>query len=61
MLKAVKTFLKDDCGAITVDWVALTAGIVALGIIVMTSLSSGLVTAAGTISDEVGAMQVTGI
>ena len=28
-------FLRDDTGAVTIDWVALTAGILLLGIIVV--------------------------
>jgi uncharacterized integral membrane protein len=28
-------FLSDDAGAVTIDWVALTAGILLLGIIVV--------------------------
>ena len=31
----LETFLRDDRGAITIDWVALTAGILLLGIAVV--------------------------
>ena len=31
-------FLSDDAGAVTIDWVALTAGILLLGIIVVYSI-----------------------
>ena len=34
MSKLVK-LLKDDAGAVTIDWVALTAGILLLGIMVV--------------------------
>jgi Flp pilus assembly pilin Flp len=34
-------FLNDDSGAVTVDWVVLTAAIVGLGIAVITSVSGG--------------------
>ena len=34
MSKFVK-FLSDDAGAVTIDWVALTAGILLLGIMVV--------------------------
>lgn len=30
-----KMFLSDDAGAVTIDWVALTAGILLLGIMVV--------------------------
>ena len=35
MLKLFKNFAADESGAVTVDWVVLTAAIVGLGIAVM--------------------------
>ncbi len=32
MLSAIKQFLRDEDGAVTVDWVVLTAGIVLFGV-----------------------------
>ena len=32
MIKFIKNFRKDEDGAVTVDWVVLTAAVVALGI-----------------------------
>lgn len=34
-MTVLKTFLRDEAGAVTVDWVALTAGILLLGIMVV--------------------------
>jgi Flp pilus assembly pilin Flp len=34
MLNFIKNFRNDDDGAVTVDWVVLTAAIVALGLLV---------------------------
>ena len=34
-------FLSDDAGAVTIDWVALTAGILLLGIIVVYTIFNG--------------------
>jgi Flp pilus assembly pilin Flp len=34
MLKFIKNFRNDEDGAVTVDWVVLTAAIVALGLLV---------------------------
>ena len=31
----IRSFLRDDVGAITVDWVALTAGVLLLGLMVV--------------------------
>ncbi|MCC5955859.1 MAG: hypothetical protein JJU07_07145 [Natronohydrobacter sp.] len=37
----IKTFAADESGAVTVDWVVLTAAIVGLGIAVIASVRSG--------------------
>jgi Flp pilus assembly pilin Flp len=47
MLNTFKSFLGNESGAVTVDWVVLTAAIVGLGLAVITSVRSG-VTALGT-------------
>ena len=31
----IRSYLRDDVGAITVDWVALTAGVLLLGLMVV--------------------------
>ncbi|WP_172296918.1 Flp family type IVb pilin [Pseudoruegeria sp. HB172150] len=36
LFKLIKRFERDDDGAVTVDWVVLTAAIVGLGIAVLT-------------------------
>ncbi len=41
MLNFIKNFTNDEDGAVTVDWVVLTAAIVALGLVVGTAVSSG--------------------
>lgn len=41
MLNFIKCFRDDQDGAVTVDWVVLTAAIVGLGIAVLTSVSNG--------------------
>lgn len=42
-----KNFCRDDDGAVTVDWVVLTAAIVGLGVAVIAMVSAGA-TDAGT-------------
>jgi Flp pilus assembly pilin Flp len=37
-----KTFKNDESGAVTVDWVVLTAAIVGLGMVVMTTVGGGI-------------------
>lgn len=41
MFKLLKTFARQDDGAVTVDWVVLTAAIVGLGIAVVTTVAGG--------------------
>ena len=38
----IKTFSNDESGAVTVDWVVLTAAIVGLGIAVIVAVSGGV-------------------
>jgi len=45
-------FLKNEDGAVTVDWVVLTAAIVGLGIAVMASVGDGTTQLSDTISDN---------
>lgn len=45
-----KSFAADESGAVTVDWVVLTAAIVGLGIAVIASVRSGTANLASNIS-----------
>lgn len=55
----LKRFQSDDSGAVTVDWVVLTAAIVGLGIAVTASTGSGAATLGDKISQALGALDVT--
>ncbi|PVA05786.1 Flp family type IVb pilin [Thalassorhabdomicrobium marinisediminis] len=44
MLNYIKNFRNDEDGAVTVDWVVLTAAIVGLGIAVLTSINGSVKT-----------------
>jgi Flp pilus assembly pilin Flp len=48
-LTGLQKFLHDDRGAITVDWVVLTAAIVAVAIAMVSIISAGVMTAASEI------------
>lgn len=37
----VKSYLKDDSGAVTVDWVVITAAVVALGVAAAAAMTTG--------------------
>ncbi|MCK0138326.1 hypothetical protein [Aliiroseovarius sp. F47248L] len=54
----IKTFQADEDGAVTVDWVVLTAAIVGLGIAVLTSVSGGTTSLADKISSSLDAMSI---
>ncbi|MES2914466.1 MAG: hypothetical protein V4753_05030 [Pseudomonadota bacterium] len=45
-------FLKDDTGAVTVDWVVLTAAIVGLGLLVFNFVRPGVSNLAQGIGDN---------
>ena len=43
MIKFFKNFRKDEDGAVTVDWVVLTAAVAVLGTLVYSQISQGVV------------------
>ncbi|PHQ96316.1 MAG: hypothetical protein COB40_08650 [Marinosulfonomonas sp.] len=59
LIKFVKNFAHDEDGAVTVDWVVLTAAIVGLGIAVLASVSSGTTSLADKISSNLSAQTIT--
>ncbi|MCT8161362.1 Flp family type IVb pilin [Pseudoruegeria sp. SHC-113] len=42
IIKLFKNFAKDESGAVTVDWVVLTAALVGLGIAVLSTVATGV-------------------
>ncbi|MEM8823281.1 MAG: hypothetical protein AAGF30_06695 [Pseudomonadota bacterium] len=52
MLNAFDTFIADEAGAVTVDWVVLTAALVGLGLAVMSVVREGVADLTGNISDS---------
>lgn len=51
-------FIRDEDGAVTVDWVVLTAAIVGLGIAVLTSVRAGATDLAGDIETNLKGVAV---
>ena len=47
-----RRFLKDESGAVTIDWVVLTSGVVVLGLIVTAFLGQPLLDLITAIRDE---------
>ena len=59
MLNFIKNFRRDEDGAVTVDWVVLTAAIVGLGIAVLTSVGNGTTALSDKISSNLAAHSLT--
>ena len=52
LLNIFKNFRKDEDGAVTVDWVVLTAAIVGLGLVVMVAVGGGIQGLGNSIVDD---------
>lgn len=49
MIRFLKTFQRDEDGAITVDWVVLCAAIVGLALVTITAMQTGALTLTGNV------------
>jgi len=54
LLNLFKAFKSDEAGAVTVDWVVLTAAIVGLGMVVMVSVGGGITGLGDAIVTDLG-------
>ena len=54
MKKFLNAFVKDEDGAVTVDWVVLTAAIVGIALAVIAVIRTSLYSAADDIADGIG-------
>jgi Flp pilus assembly pilin Flp len=54
----INAFVANESGAVTVDWVVLTAAIVGLGLAVITSVRSGVSSLATDISNSLTSASV---
>ena len=55
MIKFIKNFRKDEAGAVTVDWVVLTAAVVGLAIAAYTTIQDNSFALIQTAADAVNA------
>jgi len=60
MLKFIKNFRKDEAGAVTVDWVVLTAAVVGLSAAAYTSIKDGATTLTGNVKNYMTEQNVGG-
>ncbi|WP_093991396.1 Flp family type IVb pilin [Flavimaricola marinus] len=61
MLNKLQRFRAEEDGAVTVDWVVLTAGLLILGILVVGSIQSGATETSGALGTQLGAAQVPSV
>jgi Flp pilus assembly pilin Flp len=54
LLNIFKSFANDEAGAVTVDWVVLTAAVVGLGAVVGTTVLPGITSAGTGIVNAIG-------
>lgn len=54
----LNNFRNDESGAVTVDWVVLTAAIVGLGLVVMTTVGDSIKTVATEMAVQIESTQV---
>ncbi len=59
MINFIKTFRDDEDGAVTVDWVVLTAAVVGLAIAAYSSIQTSALTLIGKAATEVGTQTAT--
>ena len=59
-MKKFAHFCVDDSGAVTVDWVVLTAAIVGLGMIVVGTAAKGISEASTNVAVDIQAKQAAG-
>ncbi|QFU07411.1 hypothetical protein PARPLA_01066 [Rhodobacteraceae bacterium THAF1] len=55
----IKSFVADEDGAVTVDWVVLTAAIVGLGIAVLSTVTSGAKSVTEAVSSHLEGTTIT--
>ncbi|NHQ75659.1 hypothetical protein HAT86_14465 [Roseovarius gahaiensis] len=61
MNKFITNFLNEEDGAVTVDWVVLTAAVVGLGVAGVAAVQGGVDSLAGKIETEVGGAGVVNL
>ena len=59
MLNFIKNFRNDEDGAVTVDWVVLTAAIVILGLIVGTTVKNAAIAKTAAITADIAKTEAT--
>lgn len=58
ILHSLRAFWKSDCGAVTVEWVVLTAAIVGMAILVLLPVATGTESMSGKTAEYVSSVSV---
>lgn len=58
LIQKLRDFLREEDGAVTVDWVVLTAAVVAMGMIVLGQVRTGADALAGKVSTYLTGLDV---
>ena len=58
MVNPIKVFQDDDSGAVTVDWVVLSAAVIGLGLVVLMPIAFSTESATSKVSDDVSSVPV---
>ncbi|KZY00272.1 MAG: Flp family type IVb pilin [Sulfitobacter sp.] len=59
MMNFIKNFRKDEDGAVTVDWVVLTAAIVGLAVVAFNTIGDNTAALTTEIGDAIGDVSAT--
>ena len=58
MVNPIKVFQDDDSGAVTVDWVVLSAAVIGLGLVVLMPIAFSTESATSKVSADVSSVPV---
>lgn len=58
IMKRLRLFAADDCGAVTVDWVVLTAGVVGLVFVAMAGLRGNMTSIGSSIQETLSGVSI---
>lgn len=60
MREGITSFVKDESGAVSVDWIVLTFGVICLGCLAVMTASDGTFGLADSISNATAGTEVSG-
>ncbi|MEO6300664.1 MAG: hypothetical protein ABIV25_12745 [Paracoccaceae bacterium] len=53
---AFTNFCQDDCGAVTIDWVVLSAAIIGIGMLVLTPIALSTDSVSQSVANDIGGL-----